>query len=189
MSEAFPVKTIIEEHIFSSILRYQTKESAESLWFLTRCRKSSSGWKNKASGAQGISAKTFQISEEKHIIALPVLILRIWNAEKKYIYMYWKIWDSLQIAKFSFREFCQPKKAHLGCYLIHWWEGCVRQQHKVNCWYWHGGSWTLVEDLCLCLLVKLSVEDNSKERGKETWSIKYIFWIIRTYNWATTTTG
>lgn len=85
ISEALPVKTIIEEHVFSSILRYQTKESAESLWFLTRCRKSSSGWKNKASGAQGISAKTFQISEEKHVIALPVLVLRIWNAEKKFL--------------------------------------------------------------------------------------------------------
>lgn len=42
----------------------------------------------------------------------------------------------------------------------------MRQQRKVNCWYWRGGSWTLVEDLCLCLLVKLSVEDNSKKEEK-----------------------
>ena len=97
-----------------------------------------------------------------------------------------KKWDSLKMPKSSFKEFCQPKRAHLECYLIHWWEECVRQQRKVNCWYWRGGSWTLVEDLCLCLLVKLSVEDNSKERGKEIWSIKYIFSIISTYNWATT---
>ena len=80
-----------------------------------------------------------------------------------YTYIYIYIWDSLKMPKFSFREFCQPKRAHLECYLIHWWEECVRQQRKVNCWYWRGGSWTLVEDLCLCLLVKLSVEDNSKK--------------------------
>lgn len=87
------------------------------------------------------------------------------------------------------REFCQLEKAHLECYLIHWWEECAKQQRKVNCWYCHDGSWTLAEDSCLCLLVKLSVEDNSRERGKETYCIKYIFLIICTYNWTTTVTG
>ena len=91
ISENFPVKTIIEEHIFSSILWYQTKELAESLWFLTRCRKSSSGCKNKASGAQGISAKTFKIRWKKHIIALPDLV-RIWNAEKNSWVTLWMLW-------------------------------------------------------------------------------------------------
>ena len=91
ISENFPVKTIIEEHIFSSILWYQTKELAESLWFLTRCRKSSSGCKNKASGAQGISAKTFKIRWKKHIIALPNLV-RIWNAEKNSWVTLWMLW-------------------------------------------------------------------------------------------------
>lgn len=43
----------------------------------------------------------------------------------------------------------------------------MRQQRKVNCWYWRDGSWTLVEDLCLCLLVKLSVEDNSSGHVNE----------------------
>lgn len=66
----------------------------------------------------------------------------------------------------------------------------MRQQHKVNCWYCCDESWTLVEDSCLCLLVKLSVEDNSREREKETRSIK-IHFLNNThmYNWTTTITG
>jgi hypothetical protein len=44
----------------------------------------------------------------------------------------------------------------------------------VSCWYYHGGSWTLAEDLCLCLLVTLSVEDNSR-KGEKRQIISHVF--------------
>lgn len=77
ISETFSVKAIIEEHIFNSILQYQTKEICKSPLILDKVQKIIKQLQKQVRHHEPIEflLKYPKLGKEKHVIARPILIL------------------------------------------------------------------------------------------------------------------